>query len=555
MASQGLSESTKKLIQQYKLAELQDLAPANAPAIHVDEVALRVAAFYEHIRTVVDWKEEHLMRRAAIIRKLKRRFLDLELNDFAQTGDTAELLVFELIRGGHFPNDKILEPKIQEVQDIIDKYIFILKNNPENRAGRAGLQFYNWLIEVCSCEIEETLAPPIKEIALIEYMFSQMKEKIMVSEKLYQTNLLKKEDKDTQIYIAVMLALFKLDKPIISYNLIKYKYPQWSRIDRGFSTALPSEKKTDEQFLLKISQNICKIWNNIEKDLLNPLAGKFYAICEKYDTPYLLFGDILSQNSVEKIQEILEPSILEPLIKDAYSKRLATLKQRIQRAAVYSTVSIFATKILSLLILEVLLAKIFSGYLNTFALIADVLVPTILMFLIVASIKRPSKKNLNIVVMETMKIVYNRKDRDIYEIKARKKRNVITRAVISLVYVLSTFVSFGAIYFVFNYFGFPISSIIINIVFIALILFAGTAVAKRAQELTIEDEKENFLSFVSDIFFLPVQGLGKWISNKWKKYNAIAAFFNALIDMPFSAFVEFLERWRYFIKEKKEEIR
>jgi len=541
MPKQDLSESTKKLIQQYKLAELQDNAPANAPTIHVDEVALKVAAFYEHIRTVVDWKEEHLMRRAAIIRKLKRRFLDLELNDFSQSGDTAELLVFELIRGGHFPNDKILEPKIQEVQNIIDKYIFILKNNPENRAGRAGLQFYNWLIEVCSCEIEETLAPAIKEIALIEYMFSQMKEKIMVSEKLYQTNLLKKEDKDTQIYIAVQLALFKLDKPIISYNLIKYKYPQW--------------KKIDEQFLLKISQNIYKIWNNIEKDLLNPLAGKFYAICEKYDTPYLLFGDILSQNSVEKIEEILEPSNLEPLVKDAYSKRLATLKQRIQRAAVYSTVSIFATKILSLLILEVLLAKIFSGYLNTVALIADVLVPTFLMFLIVTSIKRPSKKNLNIVVMETMKIVYNRKDRDIYEIKARKKRNVITRAVISLVYVLSTFVSFGAIYFVFNYFGFPLSSIIINIIFIALILFAGTAVSKRAQELTIEDEKEGFLIFVSDIFFLPVQGLGKWISNKWKKYNAIAAFFNALIDMPFSAFVEFLERWRYFIKEKKEEIR
>ena len=92
-------------------------------------------------------------------------------------------------------------------------------------------------------------------------------------------------------------------------------------------------------------------------------------------------------------------------------------------------------------------------------------------------------------------------------------------------------------------------------VFIALILFAGTAITKRAQELTMEDEKEGFLSFLSDVFFLPMQGLGKWISNKWKRYNAITAFFNALIDMPFSAFVEFLERWRNFIKERKEEIR
>jgi hypothetical protein len=54
---------------------------------------------------------------------------------------------------------------------------------------------------------------------------------------------------------------------------------------------------------------------------------------------------------------------------------------------------------------------------------------------------------------------------------------------------------------------------------------------------------------------LPIQGLGKWLSNKWKKYNAFTAIFNALIDMPFSAFVEFIEKWRYFIKERKEEIR
>ena len=79
---QELSESTKKLISQYDFAYKQDTEKPAAPTIHVDEVALRVAAFYEQIRTIVDWKEEHLMRRAAIIRKLKRRFFDLEMNNF-----------------------------------------------------------------------------------------------------------------------------------------------------------------------------------------------------------------------------------------------------------------------------------------------------------------------------------------------------------------------------------------------------------------------------------------------------------------------------------------
>jgi len=154
-----------------------------------------------------------------------------------------------------------------------------------------------------------------------------------------------------------------------------------------------------------------------------------------------------------------------------------------------------------------------------------------------------------------MKIAYKKENADVYEIKTSRKKSVSIRAILSFIYVLSAFITFGAIYYVLNYFGFPITSIIIDVIFIAVILFAGTAVAKRAQELTMEDEKEGFLSFLSDVFFLPVQGLGKWISTNWKKYNAIAAFFNALIDMPFSAFVEFLERWRNFVKERKEEMR
>lgn len=537
-----LSEATQRLIAKYNLWQQSQKPKKEASTIHVDEVASRVAAFYEHVRTIVDWKEEHLMRRSAIIRKLKRRFLNLELNNFSADEEIAEPLVLELIRGGHFPNDNIEESKIADVKNVINKYIFILKNSPENKKGKAGLQFYNWLLEIAACEIEETLAPCAKETALINYMFDLMKEKIRVSEDIFKRGFLKEEEKDIQIYIAVQQSLFKFDKPIISYNLIKYKYPEW--------------KNADDDLILKFAQNICKIWKKIEKDLLHPLNKKFYTICEKYDTPYLLLGDILSQKgAIEAGREIQEPPVFEQLLRSAYIKRLSTLKTRLSRAAIYSTVSIFVTKVLSLVILEIILSKIITGHFNTMTLVVDVLLPTFLMFVLVITIRPPSDKNLSLVIMEAMKIVYQNEKMDTYEIKIHKKRGVVTRAVISLVYLLGACISFGFIFWIFYFFKFPITSIIINFIFIALILFAGMAVRKRAQELTIEDDREGFFSFLSDILFLPVAGVGRWLSNKWKKYNAIAAFFNALIDMPFSVFVEFLERWRYFIKEKKEEIR
>ena len=152
-----LSEATQKLISQYNLWQQSQKPKEGTFTIHVDEVASRVAAFYEHIRTIVDWKEEHLMRRSAIIRKLKRRFLNLELNNFSEKEEIAESLILELIRGGHFPNDNIEESKITNVKNVIDKYIFVLKNSLENKKGKAGLQFYNWLLEIAACEIEETL--------------------------------------------------------------------------------------------------------------------------------------------------------------------------------------------------------------------------------------------------------------------------------------------------------------------------------------------------------------------------------------------------------------
>jgi hypothetical protein len=533
-----VSQPTKKLIEKYIFWQ-KSLRPKEGVAtIHVDEVASRVAAFYEQIRTIIDWKEEHLMRRTAIMRKLKARFIDLEMNE-SPTDGMAGPLVLELIRGGYFPNNKIEELKIQEIQRILNKYIFILENSPARKQGKAAINFYNNVLEVAACEIEETLIPSIREMALIEYMFVAMQERIKVNENVYTTQALEKEEKDIQIYIAVQQALFKFDEPMISYNLIKYKFPFWDN---------PSQ---DE--LLKLAQNMDKVLRNIEKDIEHPLAKKFYAICEKYDTPYLLLGDILMKDNIEEInQEINDPARLENVIRGAYSKRLKDLKAKITRAAIYSTASIFITKILALIILQWALSWVLNEHSSPAFFVADILIPTTLMALLVLSVRPPSKKNLNLAIIETMKIIYKKEKIDSYDVKVSPQRGFITRLVLSFAYLTGACISFGSIYLIFYILGFPITSIAINMLFIALVLFAGTAIQKRSQELTIEEESHGMVGFISDVLFLPIAGLGSWMSKTWKQYNAIATFFNALIDMPFSTFVEFLERWRYFIQEKKD---
>jgi len=534
-----LSQATQKLIARYQQWH-QSLQPKEGTAsIHVDEVASKVAAFYEKIRGIIDWKEEHLLKRRAIERILKRRLfskLDLSNGNIFEDPDIAEPLVLELIRGGHFPNDKIEESKIREVQKAINKYVFIL-NKAKSGPKKSKLQLYSWISGIAACEIEEILSPSVKERALIAYMFEVINQRIKLSEKMK----LDEKEKNTQTYIATQKALFNLDAPVISYHILKYRYPEWKNL-------------SEDQFN-EFAENIHSIKENLEKDLNHPFGDKFYQICEKYDTPFLILGDVLSKNPTEAKEKLSDPELLEALIIAHYNQRVKTLKKRLGRAAFYATLSIFLTNIVSLLLIEMPFNKWITGYFfNYWAITIDILGPTFLMFLLVITIKPPKKENLPKVLMEVMKSVYGKDKKDVYEIKKYRKRNIIFEAIINLFYLLGFLVILVLIIWSLYQVNFPPLSYVIFVVFLSLIAFAGAKIRQRAKELQVIEEKETLFHLFIDPFAVPVIQLGKWLTNKWKRYNVIAVFFSALIDMPFTVFIEFIEQWRYFLKEKKEKI-
>lgn len=531
----NLSQATQRLIDQYQDWYYQKQPKEGVVTIHVDEVASRVAAFYEKIREVVDWKEEHLMRRLAIERILKRRlFLEKD------TKATAEPFVLELIRGGHFPNDWIEKSKIEEIQYIIDKYTFILQNSPPPPRDRTKAQLYTRLLGIAACEIEETLDPAsyIKANALIEFMETSMRDKIRVGEKALASYGITEKEKDIQIHVAVQRALLNLDAPIISYNFLKRQYPDWLNLP--------------ETTLEEITSNIYLIQEGIEKILSHPLGDKFYRTCERYDTPYLLLGDIASDDPQEIQEKIAQPETLEKLIEEAYTKRYNTIRSRVRRWAFYSTLSIFLTNVFALYIIEIPFAKYIIGQFNQTAMLVDVLGPTFLMFLLVVTIGLPKKENLELVKEEIKKNVYG-EGKDVYEVELYPKRGFL-RVIFSFLYLLSFCLFFGAMTFGLYQLNYPPFSYLIMYIFTSLIAFAGVKIRKRARELDVTEEKETVFNLIVDPFALPLIKLGKWLQARWQKINIVAVFFNYFIEMPFLVFIEFLEQWRYFLKEKKEEI-
>jgi len=528
-----ISSHTKELIEHYKAAHLFKKGGEEVSKIHVDEVAHRAAAFYEKVRQVVDWKEEHLMRRSAISRIMKRRFF------IKKEEEIAGPLINELIRGGHFKNDSVEELKIELVKKIIHKYIYIIKNAPAEKKNRK-LNFYDWIMSIAACEVEEALEPSLKERAIIEYMYTQMKERMNIGKEALERSGITEKDKDTQIYIAAQKALFKLDSPILMYHILKKDYLNWDSLS--------------QEELGEITKKIHEIRNDLNHTLDHPLGPKLYQICEKYDTPYLLLGDVIGENSLEAEKIFETPETVEVMVRNAYNKRLKTLKSRLNRMAFYSTLSILLTNALSVVILEIPLTKLIIGKFNPLSIAVDILGPTALMFLLVATIKLPKKTNIDRVVIETMKIAYEGKTKDNYEVRVPHKRGLVTNIIIGLFYLIALSISIGAVVYVFYLINFPPFSYVINICFVALIAFAGLKIRDRSEELTVEDKKENIFSFLGDILFLPLVSMGKWLSKKWERYNFLSILTNIIIDTPFLMVVEFLENWRSFLRERKEQI-
>jgi hypothetical protein len=542
----GIYELTEELVREYK--KIVSGEREKGALIEVDEIATKVASFYEKVRGIIDWKEEHLIRRTATERVLKRRLLggaaSLGIVMDAKTEKVAEPLVTELIRGGHYPNNKIPKSRLASVQKALEKYAYILKHSPLSKNGsKAGLKrkvnFYNWLLEIAACEIEEILDPPRKQNLMMEFMSKMISKRIVLNPE----KMISEDDRMVQIYIAVHKTLYHLDAPIISYHLLKHRYPEW------FAQS--------EEEIVRLGGEVGQIWEGLEKDLGHPLGNYFYGICEKYDTLYLILGDILASledNPEEMAKKIFDPAELEKETDKFYRLRYSTLKKRLFRMAIYSTLSVLVAGAVSLFIVEVPLAKLLYGNFNGLAIFVDIMLPTAVTFILVAMVRMPKEGNLIKVKEEMQKIVFKQKVEDTYEVKVRGKRNIFIQVFVTILYILGTGGSLWGTYKLFDWAGIPITSLYIDTLNVAVLVFAAIIIRGRAKELVVED-KPTFWEFLIDTLSIPIGKIGQWLSSKWKEYNIASVFFTILVDIPFVTVLEFVEGWSTFIKEKKAEIR
>jgi hypothetical protein len=245
------------------------------PKIHVDEIASKVAAFYERARNIIDYREEHLFRKSFIVRALKRR---LALNGGK---DIAEPLIRDVIRAGHLPNDKVPETKIPEVARVIATFKEVrdmLKG--ESMGDRRVLT--DWFFRVTASAVEETLFPPVYERAMADFMVSTIRRNVIVRNATLEESRI-----STGIFVAVERALLRADNDQLRLHLFRFLHSDKA----GFNP----ENAAD------IAVALPGIEKQIEKALVDPKKRFFMALAHHWAPAFTVLGDAVRRRPTGRI--------------------------------------------------------------------------------------------------------------------------------------------------------------------------------------------------------------------------------------------------------------
>lgn len=514
---QSLTSETQKLAEILAEPEKKHIQPGEE-AITVSKTVSAAAVIYEAARNAVEFRAEHLIRRAAIERILKRRVLTNPSGE-----GIAEALVRELLWARYLENGSVPIRKIEEIQETIKKYLVLRKEK---------ITLSDWLLGIASCEIEKKLVPAPYREALINFVYQVLQRRISLP--------LEKDKKthDIQVYIATHRGFALSDEPIIRFHLFSSFFPEWIDLK--------------PQAALKILPKFTQVYQEIEKQLDYPLKDQLRRYVSRLVAPFNVIRDLAEVSPSEFAKTVSDPDVLEERCRKILTRRYQETGARLRRAAFRSIIYIFLTKMLFALLLEFPF-DLLLGKPNFWALATNSLFPPALMFLVTASIRLPGEENTKKVISEIKEFVYQEQPVKTTIELVPPARGKILGSSFMAIYFLTYLLIFGGIIFLLNKAHFNILSQAIFLFFLSVVSFFGYRVRllTKTYELT---EKEWVLTPIVDFLFLPILRVGQWLSNELAQINILIFIFDFVIEAPFKAFFSVVEEWIHFVQAKREEI-
>jgi len=526
-----LSDYTRALLDTLKSIKPK-AKPDDNSALSVSQTVSFFALVYERVRNAVEYREDHLILRAAIERILRRRF---SLNSTGK--GEAENLLRELLWARYFDNGVLGGEDIVVIQDLISKYVQMRDQIVYGRDNELKVFLDKYLFDLITCEIEESLLPQSAQIQsnLSFFIYQVLRKKIKIEG-------LKEDQKDAYFLVSIEKVFGKSDQAYLRYHL--------------FVTFYKTLGNYSDKELKNIIPKLPSIFKKIDDMITNPYVDNIVKFTRKQMPPFLVLFSLIKNKASEMNTILTDKEKLWNEVDQKCREKYQQLGGRVRTLAVRSFIYILLTKMIFAVILEVPISNYLYGEVNNQAIIINSIFPPILMIIILGFFKIPGEENTKKIYQRIVEIIDNDKSFEtkvaFFPKKSTPKRPMLIFG-FTIFYSLTFLVTFSLIYEALKLIDFNLVSMVIFIFFVSVVTFFSYRIRQITKELRLE-EKSSILSPIVDFFFMPLLSMGKFFSSEIAKLNFFIFIFDFIIEAPFKLIFEVVEEWISFVRKRKEEI-
>ncbi len=501
---------------------LPDVPESSRITVHA--AVSRFSVLYEKVRNAVDYREDHLLRKAAIIRIVKRQLaLDGDPRSMGQQ------LVRELIAARYLPNGVLSETLCDGAADILAKYVVL------RRLDAGSESHYEWLMGVLAAELEEYLDDHGQQKAFVHFLYEQLAERITIN------NGITEDERRIQVYIACHRTLIKGDDEMIGYKLVRAFYPRW--MDPASWIQAPAE----------IALDMLAIESRVKTALRDPLAMKFQHAVKPWAISLNILRTVLNENPANAETLLADRESLHAAVERVAEKRIAESKAKLRRGTFRAMIYLFITKMLFALAMEIPSELLLYQEIHRTSLAINVLFPPVLMFLVGLLIRPPGKENVKRIVQCVDELLSEEGPKG-REVRPPKKHGLIGRVFFGAAYLFAFVVTFGVTFVLLQFLHFTWVSALIFLFFLCVVSFFAFRLRLVTREYVAVPRPDNVFTLLSDFFSIPILRAGRFLSETISKFNVFVFFFDFIFEAPFKLFLNILEEWSAFMKEKKEQL-
>jgi hypothetical protein len=499
--------------------------------IKVSDTVSVAVSVYETIRNTLEYDEEHLLRRNAIRRILKRRLGEIDSTKLSTK------LLRELIWAKYLPNKRIPTSQIDVVANVLEKYKHMFASLEEDT--RQGQNQYNWLLDTLSSEIEYHVAPPCVDESMASYAYQALKARVR-----FETNFIQQEDHDLQLYIAVHRAVLKSNRPTLRYRLLTLYYPKWR-------TAEPNDPVVHE-----VAMNLPKVADSIDGQISHKAGDAVFRFVRRHSIVFHLIGDIAKDNpdAFATAVEARDTGIIDSALTAAANERYQKFRARLSRTVIRAAFFLLLTKSILAVLVEYPYEFFVLHTTDYLPLAVNILFPPLLLSFIGLSVRIPKHKN-NEKILEEAHAFLGIGDEMEFLFKQHSPWGTGSLfAIFNFLYLVFFVLTVSVISLGLLNFGFNGLSIFFFLFFLSLVAYFGLRIRNTRREYVVIDTSTGFLGILGDITFLPIVRAGRWIALRAPRINIFLFFFDFIIEAPFKAIIDVIESWVAFLREKREEI-